>query len=231
MELHIATDAEQAAATGARRIADLLRAAIEERGAATLAVSGGTSPLPMFRALASQRLDWSAVTIFQVDERAVAADDPASNRAAIERLLVTPTGARAELFECRASMTADELAAEARRVEALLAGGLGVPPVFDVVHLGLGTDGHTASWPPDHPVLDELDETIAVVPDFGGHDRLTLTPPVIDEARSVVWFVAGEDKRTMLIRLMAGDPDIPAGRVASRHQIIVSAVDRRSSTR
>ena len=178
MELHISTDVEQAAATAARRIAELLQAALDERGRASLAVSGGRSPRPMYRALAAHRLDWSAITVFQVDERAVAWDHEASNAGAIMRGLVEPTGVDAHLFRCHEAMTVDELEDEAQRMTDVLHASEGSPPVLDVVHLGLGTDGHTASWPPGHPVLDEVEAPVAVVADFDGHDRLTLTPPV-----------------------------------------------------
>ena len=96
-----------------------------------------------------------------------------------------------------------------------------LPEVFDLVHLGMGDDGHTASLVPDDPVLDVTDRDVALTDDYRGLRRMTLTYPVLDRSRQVLWLIAGADKNPMLPRLLAGDEGIPAGRVSSSEQLVV----------
>jgi len=182
-----------------------LRRAVGERGHATLALSGGSSPATMFAELARLGVPWSAVDIVQVDERLAPAGDPARNL----------TTQRAELpAEARIHPMPVEDADPAQYAPAV--GDL------DVVHLGLGEDGHTASLVPGDPVLEVADVDVALTGEYRGHRRMTITYPAIDRARTIIWLVTGEGKADVLARLLAGDPSIPAGRVAQDRAIVVA---------
>ena len=98
----------------------------------------------------------------------------------------------------------------------------GSPPVLDLVHLGLGSDGHTASLVPGDPVLDVTDADVALTGVYQGRRRMTLTYPVLNRARRVLWLITGEDKAAMLVRLRRGDPAIPAGRVRQDHAVVLA---------
>lgn len=193
-------------------IAARLHEAIEGRGRATLAVSGGTTPWRMFGRLADSVLDWRAVHLFQVDERIVPADDDARNWM---HLLATPLAARvsaAHRHPMPVEMADPELAAI--RYAATLAATCGDPPVLDVVHLGLGDDGHTASLFAGDPLLEETRRDVGVSLPREGLARITLTRPALDRARHLVWLVLGAARQPAVARLFAADQSIPAGRVA-----------------
>lgn len=204
-----------AADAAARHIAGALIEAIDARGMASLALSGGSSPVPMLGFLASQQLEWSRVHVFQVDERIVPAGDEARNWTMLRALLVDEVGAVGHAMSVQPGLAAHAAALVRSSDASVMSRLAGAPPVLDVVHLGLGTDGHTASWPPGREIDDGVGLTEVAA--FNGHDRVTLTPAVVNRARSIVWFVPGESKRHMLERLVGGDLTIPAGLV-SRHQ-------------
>ncbi len=185
-------------AAAADEVAGALRRAIGARGAATLAVSGGKTPAPMFSALAAFDLPWDVVDVFQVDERIAPAGDPARN--------ATAQAVLPGRFHPMPVEDPDPAAAAARYAASL-------PDAFDCIHLGLGDDGHTASLLPGDPVLDEEKLTVAVTGVYQGRARMTLTRPVLDRARQVVWLVSGASKRARVAQLMQGDPSIPAGRI------------------
>ena len=197
----------------ARRAAGIVaasaREAIEERGRFTFAVSGGRTPWAMFRDLADEDVPWGKVGIWQVDERI--APDGDADRNLTSLLPVIPSEADLRPMP----VTEADLEAAAARY----AGSL--PNVFDLVHLGMGDDGHTASLVPDDPVLDVTDRDVAVTGEYRGLRRMTLTYRVLDRARRVLWLIDGDDKTAMVPRLMAGDRSIPAGRVATAEQLVV----------
>ena len=178
-------------------VADRLWSAIAARGAAHLAVSGGSTPLAMFSALAALPMPWSQVHVWQVDERV--APDGDKDRNAGQLSILRDAGAVIH------QMDVTNVALEA----AAIAYANALPTRCDVVHLGLGDDGHTASWPPGNDVVHAAGN-VAVVGPFNGRMRLTLTPRVVNDARSVMFLVAGESKAAMLARLQACDPTIPA---------------------
>ncbi|HSJ18425.1 MAG TPA: 6-phosphogluconolactonase [Solirubrobacterales bacterium] len=204
MRLETFADAEAAARAGAELIAAAARDAIGEGGRFSLAVSGGKTPWPMFELLGKDGLDWEHVDLFQVDERVAPDGDPDRNMTQIRASL--PDAARERLRPM--PVTDDDLDAAAARYEAEL------PRPLDLVHLGLGPDGHTASLVPDDPVLEVTDRLVALTGgEYQGRRRMTLTYPALADARRVFWLVAGENKRDAVGKLLAGDRSIPAGRV------------------
>lgn len=162
-----------------------------------MAVSGGSSAPPMFEALLADDVPWRHVTIWQVDER-VAPDGHLERNA----LQLADLPATVKLMP----VTAVDLAAAARRY------GAGLPERFDVVHLGLGDDGHTASWPPGDPVVDSH-RPCEVIGEFNGFRRMTLTPPVVNAARARLMMTYGDSKAPMVERWLLRDPALPVDRV------------------
>lgn len=219
MRLEVARTAEAAAGVAARLIATVLGIAIGRRTRASLALSGGTSPLPMLRALAREPLDWSAIHVYQVDERVVARGDSARNLDHLHEILVwrgpLPRSNLHPMWVDRADLSgaADSYAGELAQVA-------GDPPTLDLVHLGLGSDGHTASLFPGDPALQVNDHSVALTAEHNGHRRMTLTFPVLNRARSVVWLVTGPDKAGVVADLYAGGAPFPAGRVARRRAVL-----------
>lgn len=210
-------DPPSAARAAALRIAAELRGAIALRGRASLAVSGGTTPWLMLADLAVLPLDWEAVDILQVDERVAPDGDPDRNLTHLCGVLTGTAAAHARLHPMDVG-GGDADAAALLYCDVLRS--LGGP--IDVVHLGLGPDGHTASLAPGDPVLDVTDVSVAATSHpFNGHMRVTLTYPALDAARAIVWLVAGGGKGDMPARLEAGDTSIPAGRVSRERAVLV----------
>lgn len=210
-ELVVVTDGESLAREAASRVADAARA--KQRGGATfdLAVSGGRTPWAMFAELARDDLPWETMRIFQVDERVAPTGDPDRNLTHLHQALA---GAPAEVVPM--PVESDDLDAAARDYAALL------PERFDLVHLGLGPDGHTASLVPGDPVLDVGDRLVALTARYQGHRRMTLTYPGLARADCLLWLVAGPDKAGALARLVRGDRSIPGGRVEARRSVILA---------
>lgn len=192
-------------------MADRARAAVAERGRFTLALSGGRTPWAMVAALAGEDVPWEHVSVFQVDERVAPDGDP--DRNLTQLLAVLPAGVSVNLHPM--PVTGD-LESGAETYAA------GLPERLDLVHLGLGADGHTASLVPDDPVLGVRDRHVALTGLYRGHRRMTLTYPALDRARELLWLVTGGDKRDALQRLRAGDATIPAGRVRTDLQILLA---------
>jgi 6-phosphogluconolactonase len=217
----VLVDDAAVARRGAAVIAADARAAVAARGRFCLALSGGRTPWAMLRALADEDLPWSGVQLFQVDERIALAGDPDRNLSHIAANLLVRVPLPAAQVHALPVEAAD-LAAAARDHGARLRAQCGTPPVLDLVHLGLGPDGHTASLLPGDPVLDVVDAEVALTGPYQGHRRLTLTYPVLNAARRVLWLATGAEKRPMLARLRAGDRSIPAGRIASARALLLA---------
>ncbi len=194
-----------------RSSSECAAAAIDERGRFTFAVSGGHTPWAMFAEL-GDRLPWDRVTIFQVDERVAPDGDPDRNLTHLLESL--PPGADADVRAM--PVGADDLDEAAAEYAAAL------PESFDLVHLGLGPDGHTASLVPGDPVVEVDDRTVAPTGVYQGRRRMTLTYPALDRARRILWLVTGEDKVDALRRLRDGDRSIPGGRVNREHALVVA---------
>jgi 6-phosphogluconolactonase len=197
----------------ARRAADVVLAAAREaiaaRGRFTFAVSGGRSPSAMFRDLADEDVPWEEVGIWQVDERVARDGDRHRNLTSLEPVIPSSADLRPM------PVTEPDLESAADRYAASL------PEAFELVHLGMGDDGHTASLVPGDPVLDVTDRDVAVTGEYRGLRRMTVTYPVLDRAGRALWLITGSDKAPMLPRLLAGDRSIPAGRVATAEQLVV----------
>jgi 6-phosphogluconolactonase len=211
LEVEILPDAQAVAERGAEIVAEAAAHAVAERGRFTVAVSGGRTPWAMFTALYG-RMPWEKVTIFQVDERVAPDGDPDRNLTQLQRSL--PPGGAADVRPMPVTAHDLEAAADA------YAGAL--PDTFDLVHLGLGPDGHTASLVPGDPVLEVTDRDVAVTGEYQGRRRMTLTYPAIDRARRILWLVTGDDKMDALRRLRDGDESIPAGRVSRVDALVVA---------
>ncbi len=222
----------------ADRAADVMAAAIAQAigrsGRCLMAISGGSTPLPVFEALAGRDVLWEHVTILQVDERIVPADDPARNlaeqKAALGYLGATwlPLPVDDLLAIPNDADPADRAAAEATVVEEFIADLVGLaddPPILDLVHLGLGDDGHTASLFPGDPLVDELRAPAGLTGMQNGVRRMSLTRPVLDRARMVVWLVRGAAKAEPLGRLLAGDLRIPSGLIRPAHSVVLADGD------
>jgi 6-phosphogluconolactonase len=216
MHVVVLDDAESVARYAADLVAAAARSAVTARGRFTLAVSGGRTPWLMLRTLSGLDLSWDDVHVGQADERVAPAGDPDRNLTHLRASL--PAQVRIHAMPVEAP-SLDRGAAEYAQILVEVAGA---PPVFDVVHLGLGSDGHTASLIPGDPVLDVADADVAVTGVYQGRRRMTLTYPAIDRARHVMWLITGEDKAAMLARLCLADRSIPAGRVRQQHAQVIA---------
>ena len=220
MKEEVLPTAEAVARRGAAVIAQESRAAVAARGRVLLALSGGTTPWRMLELLAEEVVPWSRVHLFQVDERIVPALDPARNLTHLRASLLERVRIPEDQVHIMPVEVADPATA-ATRYAATLRRVAGMPPVLDLVHLGLGPDGHTASLVPNDPVLDEVTE-VAVTEPYQGWRRLTLGYSVLEHARRILWVVTGAGKAAALQRLRRGDRTIPAGRVPAERALLLA---------
>jgi 6-phosphogluconolactonase len=211
LRAEILPDPEAVAERAAAYVVERCRAAVDERGRFTFAVSGGSTPWTMFAHLAGE-LPWGGVEIYQVDERIAPAGDPDRNLTHLHASL--PAAALAAVHAM--PVEAKDLEAAAAEYAALL------PDALDLVHLGLGPDGHTASLVPGDPVLAVSDRAVALTGEYEGRRRMTLTYPALDAALRIMWLVTGEDKRDALRRLRGGDRSIPGGRVSTERALLIA---------
>lgn len=221
MKIEILADGAAVAARAAALVAAAARAAAAERGRFVFAVSGGRTPWQMLRALAGEDVPWPAVHVTQVDERAAPAGDPDRNLTHLRESLLAHAPLRPEQVHAMPVEGAD-LAAGATAYARTLVELAGDPAVLDLVHLGLGPDGHTASLVPGDPVLAVTDADVGVAGPYQGHRRMTVTYPLLERARQILWLVTGPDKAEMLPRLRAGDSAIPGGRVRSERAVVLA---------
>jgi 6-phosphogluconolactonase len=221
METRILADADAVAAEGAKVIAAEARAAVAARGRFIVAISGGKTPWRMLRALADEDVPWSGVQVVQVDERIAPAGDPDRNLTHLRESLLEHAPLPADHIHAMPVEEAD-LDVAARRYARILEGIAGTPPVLDLAHLGLGPDGHTASLVPNDPVLNVMDRDVALTGLYMSRRRMTLTYPMLNRSRRILWLVTGADKVGMLVRLRAGDESIPAGRVRQQRAWILA---------
>ena len=208
IELRVSGNADELAASAGAFAVHAVREAVRDHERFAVAVSGGHTPWRFFEVLRASALPWSAIDVFQVDERIAPPDDPDRNLSRLEAAL--PAGPTIHAMPVDTS----DLEAAADRYASEL------PDRFDLIHLGLGSDGHTASLVPGDPVLEVRDRLVALTSEYEGKRRMTFTYPAIERAAAILWLVEGGDKADALRRLLAGDPSIPAGRVSVRYQVV-----------
>ncbi len=212
MDVTVAPNPQAAAEEAAAWIAKRLRNAVARRGAATVAFSGGSTPALMLAELAELQVPWGATTIYQVDERVAPEGDPDRNATLLDVLR------RHRPPIVLMPVTSDDLGAAARRYAALL------PDRLDIVHLGLGDDGHTASWPPGDPVID-APGAVAMSGEYKGRVRMTLTVHAVNAARHRLVLATGPAKAPVVERWMLHDPALPVERVGRTNTAVVLDAD------
>jgi len=228
MQVKVLRDAEEVAREAAAVIAADARAAVAARGRFTMAVSGGHTPWVMLRELASQDVPWPSVEVLQVDERVAPAGDSDRNLTHLAESLLARAPLRPDQVHAMPVEHAN-LDAAASEYSGILRKLAGSPPVLDLVHLGLGPDGHTASLVPGDRVLDVTDADVALAGPYQGHRRMTLTYPTINHARRILWVVTGAEKAPMLQRPQRADPSIPGGRIEQDRALLLA--DRAAAAR
>ena len=221
MKLEVLADADTVARKAAAIIAAEARTAAAARGRFLMAVSGGHTPWLMLRALASEDVPWESVHLVQVDERVAPAGHPDRNLTHLRECLLEHAPLRPGQLHAM-PVESPDLAEAATRYAHTLREIAGSPPVLDLVHLGLGPDGHTASLVPGDPVLDVTGADVALTGVYQGRRRMTLTYPILNRSRRVMWLVTGREKAGMLGRLRAGDESIPAGRVRQDQALVLA---------
>jgi 6-phosphogluconolactonase len=175
----------------------------------------------MLRALADEEVPWKDMHVVQVDERIAPAGDPDRNLTHLYESLLERAPLRRERIYAM-PVEAPELESAAGRYAGTLREIAGSPPVLDLVHLGLGPDGHTASLVPEDPVLNVTDSEVALTGIYQGRRRMTLTYPILNRARSILWLVTGKDKVAALARLREGDVTIPAGQIQRDNALVLA---------
>jgi 6-phosphogluconolactonase len=221
MKIDILADADAVAKEAAAIIAAEARAAVAARGRFIMAVSGGHTPWQMLRALADEEVPWAGVHIVQVDERVAPMGDPDRNYTHLRESLLEHAPLRPEQIHAM-PVESPDLELAAARYALTLRELAGTPPVLDLAHLGLGPDGHTASLVPGDAVLNVTDADVALTEVYQGRRRMTLTYPMLNRSRRVLWLVTGSDKVGMLERLHGGDVSIPAGRVCQDQALVLA---------
>jgi 6-phosphogluconolactonase len=221
MKLQILADADVAAQRAAAVIAAEARTAVTARGRFVMAVSGGHTPWQMLRALSGEEVPWAGVHVVQVDERVAPPGDPDRNLTHLRASLLEHAPLRPERIHAMPVESSD-LTSAARQYALILQEVAGTPPVLDLAHLGLGPDGHTASLVPGDAVLNVTDADVALTAIYQGRRRMTLTFPMLDRSRRILWLVTGSDKAEPFGRLCQGDATIPAGRVRQDRAIVVA---------
>jgi 6-phosphogluconolactonase len=221
MKIEVYADAESVARKAAELVAAEARAAVANRGSFVMAVSGGHTPWLMLRELAQEEVPWNAVHVVQVDERVAPLGHADRNLTHLRESLLEHASLRPEQIHAMPVESPDLDAAAAQYAESLRRIS-GSPPVLDLVHLGLGPDGHTASLVPGDPVLEINDADVGLTGLYQQRRRMTLTYPILNRSRYVLWLVTGSEKAGMLARLRVGDASIPAGRVRADHTVILA---------
>lgn len=221
MKMEVLDDADAAARRAAAFIAENARQAAAARGRFIVAVSGGRSPWAMLRAFSDERVPWERIHVFQVDERVAPEGHADRNLTSLRTSLLDHAPLRPDRIYAM-PVEAPDLEAAAKQYSRILQEIAGSPAVPDLVHLGLGPDGHTASLVPGDPVLDVTDADVGLTGVYQGRRRMTLTFPILNRSRLVLWLVTGGEKAAMIARLQAADRSIPAGRVSQDRALILA---------
>jgi 6-phosphogluconolactonase len=221
MKIQVLADADAVAREAAKYIATEARTAVAARGRFIMAVSGGKTPWQMLRNLANEEVPWKNVHVVQVDERIAPPGDPDRNLTHLRESLLShaplPPG---QIYAM--PVEANDLEAAAASYAGTLQQIAGSPPVLDLAHLGLGPDGHTASLVPNDPVLNITDRDVALTGIYQKRRRVTLTYPMLNRSRRILWVATGEEKVDMIVRLRDGDVTIPAGRIRQDNALLLA---------
>ena len=221
IKTQIVADADTVAKEAAKVIAAEARAAVAARGRFVMAVSGGHTPWQMLRDLANEAVPWESVHVVQVDERIAPTGDPDRNLTHLRESLLEHAPLPAEhLYAMPVEET--DLENAARSYARTLQQVAGTPAILDLAHLGLGPDGHTASLVPIDPVLNVNDRDVALTGLYQNRRRMTLTYPMLNRSRRILWVVTGTGKAGMLARLCDADISIPAGRIRQDHALLIA---------
>jgi|KBSSwiStaDraftv2_1062776.scaffolds.fasta_scaffold93228_3 6-phosphogluconolactonase len=235
MKIEVCANSDAVAVEAAKLIANEARESVAARGKFAMAVSGGKTPWIMLRHLAQEDVPWNGVHIVQVDERVAPHGDPDRNLTHLRESLLEHAPLRPEQIYPM-PVESGNIEASCAQYALTLQTIAGSSPVLDLIHLGLGPDGHTASLVPGDAVLNVKDVDVALTGIYQKRRRMTLTYPIINRARLVLWLVTGNEKAGMLSRLIAGDSSIPAGRVRAVNSLVLAdsaaaeQVDRGSKT-
>jgi len=221
MKMEVLADAESVARKAAAIIAEEARSVVAERGRFIMAVSGGRTPWMMLRALSDQDMPWDRLQVVQVDERVAPSGHQDRNLTHLQESLLGHVPLSADRIHAM-PVEASDLEAAADQYISTLQKIAGLPPVLDLIHLGLGSDGHTASLIPGDPVLNVMQADVALTGIYQGRRRMTLTYPILNRAGRLLWVVTGSEKSAALARLRDGDRSIPAGLVRRDHAFVLA---------
>ena len=221
MKIQVLADADAVAREAARFIASEARIAVAVRGRFIMAVSGGKTPWQMLRNLADEEVPWKNVHVVQVDERIAPAGDPDRNLTHLRESLLSHAPLPPEQIYAM-PVEENDLEAAAASYAKTLQQIAGSPPVLDLAHLGLGPDGHTASLIPNDPVLNVTDRDVALTGIYQKRRHMTLTYPMLNRSRRILWVATGAEKVGMIVRLRDGDVTIPAGRVRQDNAVLLA---------
>jgi 6-phosphogluconolactonase len=224
LKLEVFADDDAVARAAAGVIAAAARDAVAARGVFTLAVSGGKTPWAMLKDLASEEVPWSQVHVFQIDERIAPEGDPDRNLTHLHESLLGNAPIPKENIHAM-PVNANDPVVGAKEYEETLRSICGNPPTLDMAHLGLGPDGHTASLVPNDPVLHVTDKDVALTDSvhlYQNRRRMTLTYPMINRSRQIMWLATGATKIPMIVKLKAADPSIPGGRISQSNALLLT---------
>jgi 6-phosphogluconolactonase len=224
LKIDVLADDDAVAKSAAGVIAAAAREAVAARGVFTLAVSGGKTPWAMLKNLASEEVPWSQVHVFQIDERIAPEGDPDRNLTHLHESLLGNAPIPKENIHAMPVNAADPVEGAAE-YEKTLQEICGNPPTLDMAHLGLGPDGHTASLTPNDPVLEVTDRDVALTDPvhlYQNRRRMTLTYPMINRSRQIMWLATGAAKIPMIVKLRAADPSIPGGRISQANALMLT---------
>jgi 6-phosphogluconolactonase len=199
---------------GASMIAQEIQAALKTKNRLAIAVSGGSTPIPVFRALAKHELAWQNIEFFMVDERCVPLSHPNSNYGTMDTVFFEPTNIRAYPMYKEELGAKGSAEAYAKLIEENLAEG----NCFDLIFLGMGTDGHTASLFPETHALDETSASVMAnsVPQLNT-TRITLTYPVLMAAKKIILIATGKEKQMLIHKIIAGSTSYPISKIIEAH--------------
>lgn len=221
MEIRTFQSSNKVAKEAAIYIADRIRKQLAVKDFFTMAISGGRTPWEMIKKLATEDLPWDRINLFQVDERVAPDGHPDRNLTQLfNSIQDTKLMTQINIFPMHVVAEDIQQACEeySETIQRVTKNGK-----FDLVHLGIGTDGHTASLIPGDGVLNVQDKDVAMTDHpYQGRQRMTLTYPIINRSEKILWVVTGEEKAEMLNKLLQQDPNIPAGKISQHRAILLT---------